>query len=483
VSRGPGCSASTPLRTHPEVHPPHHQTNARPPPNRFVKLLAEAARRGDGPGRSACCALLRLLVACCHESPAAVAQLLTPAGHLALLVDLAGGRVGGSSSGEAAAHLPGLAALLLGVCLMYAPDSVWARQHQQQLGYQQQPGGVSQVILDVLLQRLGLSHFFGRLDDMSNTKALQAARAGPRMPGHITRAAAAAVLDRDAAAAANGVMGGAAHHQHGAADSGDDVVVVGLYDQPFAVLVQQAIAAVKQIALEAFSGGSGSAAGLPPPPPPPGQAAAAGFPAPSSASPPALSQPPPPPMLPLQAPPGGLSPHSAAAAPHHQQHPSSLLPAAPALPGAGPAAAAPPRPFMPSLPGMEQQQQQQQAPFGVQHAHPHQQPPTPPPQQPQQQQPTAVAPDAAAALAAAQQQQFHHQQQQQQLAVALAAVARLQAEVEDLRSRNRAMAEDLVRASSQTAASAAAGGSADAEARAVMQLRATRAEMEVGTLR
>jgi hypothetical protein len=68
---------------------------------------------------------------------------------------------------------------------------------------------------------------------------------------------------------------------------------------------------------------------------------------------------------------------------------------------------------------------------------------------------------------------------QQQLAAAQQAASRLGAEVEELRGRNRALAEDLMRASSATAA----GGGPDAEALAGMQLRASRAEVEVNGLR
>jgi hypothetical protein len=76
---------------------------------------------------------------------------------------------------------------------------------------------------------------------------------------------------------------------------------------------------------------------------------------------------------------------------------------------------------------------------------------------------------------------------EEKLSAAVAVIANMQREVEELRSRNRALAQDLVQATSSTAASA--GGSktppagSELEARVQAQLRASRAEMEVGALR
>ncbi len=89
----------------------------------------------------------------------------------------------------------------------------------------------------------------------------------------------------------------------------------------------------------------------------------------------------------------------------------------------------------------------------------------------------------------------------EKLGAALAALQRLHQEVAELQQRNRALAQDLMRVSSSSASSTSTagapggpqqqgqqrqqggGGSADADARMAAQLRASRAEMEVGTLK
>jgi hypothetical protein len=84
------------------------------------------------------------------------------------------------------------------------------------------------------------------------------------------------------------------------------------------------------------------------------------------------------------------------------------------------------------------------------------------------------------------------------LLAALEAILQLQGQVEELRSRNRSLAEDLIRvAQSKPALTATANGGpvangvhegpgaaqADADARVAAQLRASRAEMEAGALK
>lgn len=76
---------------------------------------------------------------------------------------------------------------------------------------------------------------------------------------------------------------------------------------------------------------------------------------------------------------------------------------------------------------------------------------------------------------------------EEKLSAAVVVIANMQREVEELRNRNRALAQDLVQATSSTATNA--GGSktppagSELEARVQAQLRASRAEMEVGALR
>jgi hypothetical protein len=86
---------------------------------------------------------------------------------------------------------------------------------------------------------------------------------------------------------------------------------------------------------------------------------------------------------------------------------------------------------------------------------------------------------------------------EQKLLAALDAVLQLQGQVEELRSRNRSLAEDLIRVSQSKPGLAGAtanggplangthegGPEADADARVAAQLRASRAEMEAGALK
>jgi hypothetical protein len=134
---------------------------------------------------------------------------------------------------------------------------------------------------------------------------------------------------------------------------------------------------------------------------------------------------------------------------------------------------------------MQQQQQPQLSP----------QPQQLHPQQQQQQQ--FVIPEGPLAAVAA---QLPGEGPEQKLLAALEAVLQLQGQVEELRSRNRSLAEDLIRVSQSKpglgGGPTANGGplangvhegpeaaQADADARVAAQLRASRAEMETGALK
>jgi hypothetical protein len=147
---------------------------------------------------------------------------------------------------------------------------------------------------------------------------------------------------------------------------------------------------------------------------------------------------------------------------------------------------------LPQLPGAlpEQHHQQQTPQLSPQPQQLH-------PQQQQQQQQHFVIPDGPLAAVAA---QLPGEGPEQKLLAALEAVLQLQGQVDELRSRNRSLAEDLIRVSQSKpglgGGPTANGGplangvhdgpeaaQADADARVAAQLRASRAEMEAGALK
>ncbi|KAF8066204.1 ycf42 [Scenedesmus sp. PABB004] len=457
---------------------------------RCVRLLGECARCGDGAALPACCCVLRLLIAWCDGCAAAVAALLSPPGHLPLVVDLVGRRL---PAGDA--HTAGLAAVLLGLCLAFAPGSpapaaAAAAARAAAAGLPPPPpGGLGfQGLLDVVLQRVGLSQLFGAIEDMRSSAEYEAARAAPRLPAHITRSMASAVLEAEAAAGSDGGGGGggAAGGAQGHAAEAQP------YDHAFTRLVDDVAAAVQQLTLDAFASGGAAPGAVP------GGGAAPG------GAPPAL---PPPPVLP-----GGLP------LPRPPALPGGLpLPPPPAVPGVRPAMLPGVLPGVPgALPGV--------LPGVLPGAPglPHQQAQQPPQQPPQQalQQPLTPQSHARAALAA----QLAGATPEAKLQSALALILQLQGSAAELQSRNRALAEDLIRLSQSKPHITAAGGDgsggggggpaanghgpaagprppepgagggggsgplsgsglADAESRVATQLRASRAEMEAGAMR
>lgn len=93
----------------------------------------------------------------------------------------------------------GLAAVVLGVCLLYgAAGPQPASQRGSQPPGQPPPQSPSDIVLDVLLSRVGLSTFFQRLDELRRDPAFVAASTVARLPKPVTRAAAAAATAGDA---------------------------------------------------------------------------------------------------------------------------------------------------------------------------------------------------------------------------------------------------------------------------------------------
>ncbi len=261
---------------------------------------------------------LRLLLVWLHECPPAVAALLDSPAHLPLLVDLATGRqapalpastpnptpafAGGyqppyapapgvGPSGPASGHMPplplgggaaaaaasasgssnsssgdavvcGLAACVLAACVLYGkppPAAATAAAPP--------PGAPSsELVLDVLLSRVGLTHFFYRLEDLRRSPpfvAAMTAAAAAQQYRALPRAQAAGAGDGEAAdgpqaageqadGAGRTSGGGAAGAADGSRGSGgaDGGAALG---HEVAVMVVALDGAVRQRAMELFA--------------------------------------------------------------------------------------------------------------------------------------------------------------------------------------------------------------------------------------
>ncbi|KAG2445332.1 hypothetical protein HYH02_008798 [Chlamydomonas schloesseri] len=268
---------------------------------RVVRTLTAALRPPCGDAaRVVVCSFLRLLLVWLTDCPPAISALLDGAAHVPLLVDLVTGRqgpaassaassaaaaAGGSAtgtatpSGPASGHLTlppyggppgvlpsssnvggagaaasgagsaagsgdpvvcGLAACVLAACLVYGkPSAAAAAAHAAGAPAAPSP---SDLVLDVIMSRVGLSHFFYRLDDFRRSPmfaAAAAAAAAGTAAKPLTRAAAAAAVAAAeqqaaaaAAAAAAGAAGGAAAEGVGSFQLGPDVVsLVGALEE------------------------------------------------------------------------------------------------------------------------------------------------------------------------------------------------------------------------------------------------------------
>ncbi|GLC70984.1 hypothetical protein PLESTF_001057900 [Pleodorina starrii] len=199
---------------------------------RLLRHLSAALRPPCAePARLVVCTLLRVLLVWLHDCPPAVSALLDGAAHLPLLVDLATGRQGppppppasggaaaaaaaaadGGSAAAAAGADPvvcGLAACVLGACTLYGKPPAAAAAAAP-------PPGVSSpadLVLDVVMSRVGLSLFLFRLDDLRRSPVFAAAAAAPyqQLSKPLTRAAAVAAVaeGEQQAAAGDGADGG-----------------------------------------------------------------------------------------------------------------------------------------------------------------------------------------------------------------------------------------------------------------------------------
>lgn len=216
---------------------------------RCARHLSDALRSGSPAGKGVAPLLLRLLVVWLAECPQAITAFLSHASHLPMIVDLITGKLGGSD-----ATVPGLAAVLMGVCLLYGPPSASKAAPGQTAGPE---GANSDTVLDVLMSRIGLSAFFSRLDDLRRVPSFVAASASPRLPKPVTRAVAMAATAGDAAGA-GGEEGGAVRvpgppSEQGATEAG------AVFDHAFTVYISEVEELVKARAMHAFAQPAGHA--------------------------------------------------------------------------------------------------------------------------------------------------------------------------------------------------------------------------------
>ncbi|GAX81853.1 hypothetical protein CEUSTIGMA_g9281.t1 [Chlamydomonas eustigma] len=296
-----GCSAAkqrllaTPLELLPT-------TSSLLPPelllSRVMRLVSDGLRQGkEGGGNLRACFFMRLLIVWLTDCPEAVSFMISSsASHLPLLVDAVIGRaVGQHGGGGGDVMVQGLASALLACCFMYghtaavpssgatasspSPNSlhVYSSSSGAHISDEASSATPSDMVLDVILSRVGLAQFFQRLEDLLRYPALSAASALKRLPKASSRAAVAAVLTGDL-----GVEGheevvdctttiyrdDGHHHRydtnHGGQSAASSHVfdMQLLFDATFAALLHQLEASARTQATQAFSQSSHSSSGV-----------------------------------------------------------------------------------------------------------------------------------------------------------------------------------------------------------------------------
>lgn len=128
-----------------------------------------------------------------------------------------------STGSPASVHIAGLAAVLLGVCLLYCPPPSAAPSGNK-------ASSSASTILGLISQRIGLPKFFGLWDNMRQTTLFQNAATAPKLPAALTRATAAAAVAGDVIPGS-----GQEREENGRAGPGDDVdaSLTTFYDAEF----------------------------------------------------------------------------------------------------------------------------------------------------------------------------------------------------------------------------------------------------------
>jgi len=224
---------------------------------RCFRLLSLALQSKELSGHSSTLLLLRLLLVWLHESPAAIAQTVANAGYLPLLVDVVNGR-----QGPDCARVHGLAAVLLGVCMLHGhlppshpqhqspPQQSWQQQRQHAPQQPSSPTPPSDLVLDVLIARVGLSQYIAKLDTLNADPAFLSASSSSALPQQVTRAFAAAATADDGKgtqAALPQHPSSAPHPSHAGSSSSSP------FDRAFTVFVQSLEGQIRQHVIYAFT--------------------------------------------------------------------------------------------------------------------------------------------------------------------------------------------------------------------------------------
>ncbi|GIM09354.1 hypothetical protein Vretimale_13185 [Volvox reticuliferus] len=221
---------------------------------RLMRYLTAALRPPCGdPARLLVCTLLRVLLVWLQDCPPAVAALLDGAAHVPLLVDLVIGRQGpataaaadtsaNASCGSGDTVVCGLAACVLGACILYGKPTAAAAAGA--------PPPQSDLVLDVVMSRVGLSLFFFRLDDLRRSPVFAAGTRSKHLQlvKPLTRAAAAASVADDVQQQQQ--VGGKAVDGADASGSASSVFELG---HEVAGLVTSIEEALRQRTMETFS--------------------------------------------------------------------------------------------------------------------------------------------------------------------------------------------------------------------------------------
>ncbi|BDA49633.1 General vesicular transport factor p115 [Coccomyxa sp. Obi] len=136
---------------------------------RYLSLALSSGRHGDGGISLAVCSILRLLITWAQDCPPAVDALLMPAGRIPMLLDLTQHKFGARQ-----VACTGLAAVLLGVCLLYSAPTQPADSQQERVA--------TAVLSDIISSRIGLAAFFGLLDALKQDPHFVQAASGPTAP-------------------------------------------------------------------------------------------------------------------------------------------------------------------------------------------------------------------------------------------------------------------------------------------------------------
>lgn len=163
---------------------------------------------------------LRLLVTWVVECPPAVTALMEEPAHLPFLIELLA-----STATPASVHVAGLAAVLLGACIIFNSE---------------ENAKDSSAIVDLISQRVGLSSFFSKWEQMEKSSLFASAMSSSRLPKALTRSTAAA------AAAGDGMLLMLGEGQ-------EEPLVTTFYDAEFISFLKELEPLIKERVVDLFS--------------------------------------------------------------------------------------------------------------------------------------------------------------------------------------------------------------------------------------